>query len=287
MTLPSTLIVGFLAAVLGTIAAVAFWIGAHREDILRWARAAYSRPWIEQLRNRYRREISFLVRRFSPEGAFGLSFTIGLAALVASTWVFGSILEDVLAGEEIARFDAPIVRYVVEHRIAWLTFAMKGLSRLGQNDVVAIVMVTAGFYFHRHTGRWRQMLLLLSAAAGAQVLDHAAKIAIAQPRPPAAWMAVSAYGYGFPSGHTTMSAAYIMLAHFIARLQHRWRAKVFTYAAGVAIAFLIGTSRVYLGVHWPTDVIGGWALAAAWIGILLMTTSAIEPSRSRSRNKQS
>ena len=100
-------------------------------------------------------------------------------------------------------------------------------------------------------------------------------------------MAVNAYGYGFPSGHTTLSAMYITLAHFIARFQHRWRTKVFIYAASIALSFLIGASRVYLGVHWPTDVIGGWALAAAWIGILLMTTSAVEASRSRSGDKQS
>jgi undecaprenyl-diphosphatase len=147
---------------------------------------------------------------------------------------------------------------------------------------MVIVMAAAGFYFHRQTGRWRHMLLLQSAVLGAYVLDQAAKLAYAQPRPPAAWMAVPAVGYGFPSGHTALSAMYIALAHFIARLQPRWRTKVFVYAAGFTIAVLIAISRVYLGVHWPTDVIGGWALAAAWIGILLMTTSAVESSRPRS-----
>ena len=179
--------------------------------------------------------------------------------------LFGNILDDVLDRGNIARFDEPIVHFIAENRVAWLTLAMKGLSQLGQTGVVAIVMVAAGFYIHRHTGRWRPMLLLLTATGGAQILDLAAKIAIALPRPPAAWMAVPAYGYGFPSGHTTLSAMYITLAHFIARLQHRWRAKVFTYAAGITIAFLIAASRVYLGVHWPTDVLGGWALAAAWM----------------------
>jgi membrane-associated phospholipid phosphatase len=282
----SALIVGTLATVLAMIAAISLFIAGHRETILHFARAVSSKPWIEHLRLRYQREINFLVRRFHPEGAFGLSFTAGLVALVASTVLFGNILDDVLDAGEIARFDVPVVRFIAENRIAWLTLAMKGLTQLGRDDVVVLVMGAAGFYFHRHTGKWRPMLLLLFAAAGAQVLDLAAKLAFALPRPPTSWMAVSASGYGFPSGHTALSAMYITLAHFIARAQRRWRAKVFTYAAGITMAFLIGASRVYLGVHWPTDVLGGWALATAWLGILLMTTSAIESSRSRSRNKQ-
>jgi membrane-associated phospholipid phosphatase len=281
------MIIGFLALALFIIAAGAEWIAAHHEGILRFVHAAYRQSGFERLGRRYQRQMNFLVRRFSPEGAFGLSFTLGLGILVAGTLLFGYTLDDVLEPSEIARFDQPIVRFIVENRVAWLTLAMKGITQLGRSEVVSIVMVAAGFYFHRQTGRWRSMLLLSSASVGALILDLAAKVAIALPRPPEAWMAVQAYGYGFPSGHTTLSAMYITLAHFIARLQDHWRTKVFIYAAGITISFLIGVSRVYLGVHWPTDVIGGWALAAAWIGILLMTTSAVEASRSRSRDKQS
>ena len=71
------LILGFLAAVLGMWGAVSVWVAEHPEQILGFVRAAYNRPWVESLGNRYRREIDFLVRRFSPEGAFGLSFTAG------------------------------------------------------------------------------------------------------------------------------------------------------------------------------------------------------------------
>src|SRR5438874_13053450 len=105
MTVSSAIIVGLLGAVLVAIAAGSLAIAGHREEIVRLARAAYSRPWVERLRRRYQREINFLVRRFSPEGAFGLSFTIGLAALVASTLLFGNILDDVLDRGNIARFD--------------------------------------------------------------------------------------------------------------------------------------------------------------------------------------
>jgi membrane-associated phospholipid phosphatase len=285
MTSTSIVIVGLFATVLVTIAAGSFWIATHREAILTFVRAAYHQPWVIRLNSRYQRQIKFLVRRFTPEGAFGLAFTAGLAALVAGTLLFRGVLDDVLDRDKIAQFDVPIVRFLVENRVSWLTTAMKGVTQLGRTEVVVLVMAAAGMYLHRRTGRWRHMLLLLSAAGGAQLLDLAAKIAFAQPRPPTAWMAVPAFGYGFPSGHTTVSAMYIALAHFIARLQHRWRTKVFTYSSGITVAFLIGISRVYLGVHWPTDVIGGWALAAGWIGILLMTTSAIEGSRSRNKQR--
>jgi len=281
MTLSSAILVGLFAAMLLTIAAVSLSIADHRQRLLQLAKRFNSRPPIANLRHRYQREINFLVRRFTPEGAFGLSFTLGLAALALSMLLFGNVLDDVLDHNEIARFDVPIVAFIVENRIAWLTLAMKVVTQLGRTECVVVIMAAAGFYFHRQTGRWRHMLLLQSAVLGAYVLDQAAKLAFEQPRPPTAWMAVTATGYGFPSGHTAVSAMYIVLAHFIARLQRRWRAKVFVYAAGITIAFLIGASRIYLGVHWPTDVIGGWALAAAWMGILLMMTSAIESSRSR------
>lgn len=280
------LILGFLAAALSILGVVSVWVSRHPEEIRALLHAAYNQPWLEPLRKRYRREIAFLVRRFRPEGAFGLSFTAGLAALVASTCLFGVILEDVLARDEIAVFDAPIVRFVAENRVAWLTFVMKGVSQLGRAEFIIILTVAAGLYFHQRTGQWRPLLLLLAAAGGAGVLDLIAKLVIAQPRPPAVWMVVPATGYAFPSGHTTLSAVYFTLAHFSARVRHTWRAKVFIYTVAVAIAFLIGVSRVYLGAHWPTDVVGGWALAVAWLAILLLTTSTIEASGLRSRNKK-
>src|SRR5262245_51928594 len=162
MKLSSSIIVGLFAAMLLTIVAVSLSIAGHRQEIVRIARRFNSQPSVESLRRRYQREINFLVRRFSTEEAFGLSFTLGLTALVISTLLFGKILGDVLDRNEIARFDEPIVSFIVENRIAWLTFAMKAVTQLGRTEFVIVVMAAAGFYFHRQTGRWRHMLLLQS-----------------------------------------------------------------------------------------------------------------------------
>ena len=86
---------------------------------------------VVQAEQRYRGQIEFLVRRLKPEGAFGLSFTVGLAALAVCVWIFGGVLQDVLAHEEIALIDAPIVSYISVHRLAWLIRCMESITYLG------------------------------------------------------------------------------------------------------------------------------------------------------------
>ncbi len=255
------LILIVLALLLAAIGAVAWWVASHPE-------------------RRCRRQIEFLIRRFKPEGAFGLSFTLGLIVLAASTWIFGGVLEDVLGQEEIALFDAPIVSYIASHRVTWLTTSMLVITYLGSGAFLVAVVIAGGLVMRYRTGSWSPLLLIASTWVGAMTLDLVVKLAIARPRPPAEWMAVAAVGWAFPSGHTTQSTAvYCALAYLIAETLATWRAKVGVLAIAAVAAFLIGISRVYLGVHWPTDVMGGWALAFAWLAIFFTTSSTIEKVR--------
>jgi undecaprenyl-diphosphatase len=90
-------------------------------------------------------------------------------------------------------------------------------------------------------------------------------------------MAVPATGFAFPSGHSTESTVtYGALGYLVAQAQTAWRAKVASVTIGALIAFLVGVSRIYLGVHWPTDVMAGWALGLAWLAIVFTTSSSIE-----------
>src|SRR5271166_2197067 len=270
------LILGGLALLLAAIGAVAWWLAAHPAKVRGFIYGVRDHPTLIRAERRYRDQIEFLVRRFQPEGAFGLSFTLGLVTLAVSAWIFGSVLQDVLAQEELALFDVPIVSFLASHRVDWLTMGMQGVTYLGSGRFLLAVVIAVGLVLRYRTGSWRALLLLTCVAIGAMTLDVVVKFAIARSRPPAEWMIVPASGWAFPSSHTTQATAvYGAVAYLIAETQAAWRAKVQLLTLAGVVAFLIGVSRIYLGVHWPTDVMSGWALAVAWLAIVFTTSYAI------------
>jgi cation-transporting ATPase E len=273
----ANLILAGLALLLAAIGVVGWWVAAHPAKVLAFARWAHKHPRLLRAERRYRGQIEFLARRLQPEAAFGLTFTVGLAVLALSVWIFGGVLEDVIAHEEIALFDAPIVSYVATHRVSWVLWAMENITFAGNDAFLIALTVVGGLALRYRTGSWRPLFLLAMSVLGAILLELIAKHVVARPRPPAVWMAVPAEGFAFPSGHSTAStAAYGALAYLTARSQSSWREKVGSLTAGALIAFLIGVSRVYLGVHWPSDVMAGWALGSAWLAIVFATDSTIE-----------
>lgn len=237
--------------------------------------------------SRYQCWIEFLIRRFDGRGAYGLFFAVGLGVIAATVWAFGGVLQDVLAGEEIALFDKLVVAFFAEHRVSWVTTAMRGATLLGTAWFVVLLVLGAGFILGVRAHSWRPFLLLGAAAGGAGMLDFIAKVVIARPRPPALWMVGPVTGFSFPSGHAAEAAVYGMLAYLVARPCSTSRGKVLAWALAGVVSIAIGMSRVYLGVHWPTDVLGGWALAAMWLAILLTGVHVIQAATSRASGKSS
>jgi membrane-associated phospholipid phosphatase len=276
----ANLIVATLVLFLAGFGAIAWWVAAHPQRVQTFIYGVRDHPLVVRAEQRYRGQIKFLVRRLKPEGAFGLSFTVGLAALAVSVWIFGGVLHDVLAHEEIALIDAPIVSYIAIHRLPWLTTCMESITYLGSAALLTAIVIAGSLCLRVRTGSWRPLLLLASAAVGAMTLDTVLKFSIARPRPATEWMVGSAVGWAFPSGHTTESTSvYVALAYLIAETQAAWRTKVQLLAFALMVAFLIGISRIYLGVHWPTDVMSGWALGIAWLAVVFPSSSTVENAR--------
>ena len=146
----------------------------------------------------------------------------------------------------------------------WLNVAATDVTSLGSVTVLGIIVVlVCGLFFSFR--RWREALLLLLASGGGLVVTNILKDVFQRDRPPAVLHAVRAINASFPSGHAALSATvFLTLGALIAHFAQRRRVRVYALTAGVILSLLVGCSRVYLGVHWPTDVLAGWCVGAGW-----------------------
>jgi len=146
----------------------------------------------------------------------------------------------------------------------WLEIAMRDLTSLG--SAVVLVMLTAiVVIFLLATRRFAMAALALVAIAGGQALSSLLKFGLDRSRPDIVPHLVEVTTQSFPSGHAMMSAiTYLTLGAMLARAQPSNRMKAYFLSVAILITFLVGISRVYLGVHWPTDVLAGWCAGFAW-----------------------
>jgi undecaprenyl-diphosphatase len=202
---------------------------------------------------------------------------LALLAAVAG-WTFLELADEVIEGET----DALDRRLLLMLRHAqdlsdpkgpwWLELAMRDVTALGSTSVLALVTLAALGYLVI-LRRWGTALMLACAVAGGLAASHALKLLIERPRPDLVPHGVPVLTLSFPSGHATMSAVvYLTLGALLASLQPSRRAAVYLLAVAVLLTVLVGFSRVYLGVHWPSDVLAGWALGAAWAAACLLAS---------------
>jgi len=188
----------------------------------------------------------------------------GLAALVLLGG-FAALAGLVLAGDTHA-LDLAAIEAAQSIRVAHPSFAraMTDVSALGSTTVLTLVVVLVVGHLalsgHRLLG-----LLVAVSALGGSTLVTVLKSAIGRVRPDSRLAGAAVDGLSFPSGHAMMSAAiYLTLGALLASTRARRRERAWVLGGAAAIAALVGTSRVALGVHWPTDVLAGWAFGAAW-----------------------
>ena len=271
----SNLLLIILAGVLVAAGILVSWIARHPDPVRRLITGWRRRSRIRQAERYLRKGLGFLLRRFSPVGAYGLSFTIALVALVFGIWIFASVIEDLLAFDGTALLDAPIANSIALHRSEWLTTILKATSLLGSGLTEAVVLGIAVALVYR-TRSGFPLLFLLIVATGAEILDVALGLLDGRLGPPSASMVVPAT-HGFALGLATVSVLYGAAAHLIAATQSDWRTKVFIWSGAIFLVLLIGISRVYLGTDWLTDVLIRWALALVWLSVAIVAAEIIGP----------
>jgi undecaprenyl-diphosphatase len=194
----------------------------------------------------------------------------GLAIVGVFLFGFLSIAEEVVEGET-HRFDRALLLALRNPADPtdpigprWLEEMMRDFTALGGTGV--LVLLTLGVAtFLWMTRRSHAALFVVGSIATGLLLSSLLKFGFDRPRPDLVPHGSIVYTKSFPSGHSMLSAiVYLSLALLLARTQSNVRVKAYLIAAGIFLTALVGVSRVYLGVHWPTDVLAGWSLGMAW-----------------------
>ena len=166
---------------------------------------------------------------------------------------------------------------------AWLEEAMRDITSLGSTIVLVLITAAAVVYLGL-IRRWAEGLFVLVAVGGGQILSSLLKLGIERPRPELVSHLAQVHTMSFPSGHAMLSAVtYLTLGSLLARIAPGRAAKIYVLAVAVLATLLVGTSRVYLGVHWPSDVLAGWCAGFAWALLCRLAARGVLGRRRRSR----
>jgi len=207
--------------------------------------------------------------------ALGVFLVFGALLAIAGTYAFAKLAELVREGYTQA-FDEAVLRWMERHQTEWLERLMVEVTMLGTWIVVLSIVSVAALFLWLTRHQYSAMLLLLATAGGIG-LNNILKLGFARPRPQVFEWGTHVSSSSFPSGHAMSSTVvYFTVAYLAARLQKTHLARVATLAVAAVIVAAICFSRLYLGVHYPSDVVAGVLIGLAWAAFCMATLEAIQ-----------
>ncbi len=213
-------------------------------------------------------------------GALGVFVVAGLLIGIAGTWAFAALASEVREGETQA-FDEAVIQWMGAHRSPTLDASMVEVTALGTWPVVLMIVIVTGLFLTLSDRKYSAILLLVSAGGGL-LLNGVLKLGFNRPRPSIFLPVVQAVSSSFPSGHAMSSAiVYGTVAYLAARLHRRRWARWLVMAFAFVVIVLISFSRMYLGVHYPSDVVAGVMIGLAWAGFCMATLEGVQRFRPR------
>ncbi len=241
-----------------------------------WQRAVTA-PALQRLKVRYPRVWTFVAARFARGEYLGLHLTMGFVVSLAALWLFGGVTEDVIHHDPLTQFDVMLLAWVHAHATPAGYALFSAISLLGSAVAMTLLALGVGLLL----GVRRQWIVLggwIAAFAGGGLLDEMLKLMIRRPRPPYAAAFLHHPSWSFPSGHAMGSLiGYGMLAYLLVVLWVHRRSMRIAIVLGAAVLIVaIGVSRLYLGVHYFSDVVGGYAAGVLWLSACI---SGLEVAR--------
>jgi undecaprenyl-diphosphatase len=208
-----------------------------------------------------------------------------LLSVVAGLLIFIIIANEVAEGET-QHFDNYILKSLREpdnvSRPAfpdWVTVAMKDITSLGSGSIIILfTIIVAGYLILQKKFYW--LWLVLIATIGGALLVWGLKEFIGRTRPTVVTHLLEEKSLSFPSGHSMMSAiVYLTQATLLSKIEKNRKAKIYIISIALVLTLLIGISRIYIGVHYPTDVLAGWVAGISWALLCWYVASLLENRR--------
>ncbi|MFH0907821.1 MAG: bifunctional DedA family/phosphatase PAP2 family protein [bacterium] len=254
------------------------WLWRHEADVRRRWQAVTEHPRVAALCRRFAPQLEFLLDRLSPRGYLGLHLTASVLLLIGASWLFGGIAEDVVAGDPLTVVDAHVAAWFHARATPGLTTAMQCVTKLGSFAWVTSLSIVAALVLWQKRC-WYRLLALALVVPGGMLLDVLLKLAFHRLRPRFEDSLMIFDGYSFPSGHTMAATLlYGLLAAFAVVALEAWHWRVGAVLGAVVLVVLVGFSRVYLGAHYLSDVLGAAAAGLTW---LVLTLTAVDILRRR------
>ena len=213
-----------------------------------------------------------------PYAGFGVA-----AALLGG---FGLLADEVVEGDTLD-FDTAILHSLrvpgdLKDPIGppWLEDAFRDITALGSVAILTLLVVLIVLHLAL-SNRLRTAVYLSSAVIGGTIISSVLKTLFDRPRPDLTGV-TEVFNASFPSGHATVSAVvYLTVGALLAEMTQSRPLKIFYVAVAILLTFLVGISRVYLGVHYPTDVVAGWSIGAAWALICVVAAHIVKTRNGR------
>lgn len=242
------------------------WIAGHEAEIrAHWERFR-QKPRIAVALERFAPQLEWLRRRLSPGSYFGLQLTGAILVFMGAAWLFGGVTEDVLSGDPLTVVDRRIEVWFAMHHERFVTAFMLAVSWFHAWPIGVAAAFFLGYLIYSRCWRW--VVIALCVVPGGLLLNTAMKLAVHRERPTLSGLSAALKTYSFPSGHTIAATLiYGVIATYLASQIDRWDRRVSIGLAAIFVVVLVALSRMYLGVHYLSDVLAAMAEGVAWLAL--------------------
>jgi undecaprenyl-diphosphatase len=258
-----------------------FRVEENRRRAVTWMEGRPATRWLVVLTRRFRPQLQFLWGRVTPGGTFGLEFTSLMATFAVASFVLVAYTVIVNGDPGPTPGDTTAIEIAEKLQAGWLTDLAKVVTQLGSSALTGLLAFAAAALLIARR-RWAEFGVLLSGVVLIFVGVHELKDAVDRPRPGGGLIDVS--GSSFPSAHAAYSTFYVWLAvTIVMRLRPGMARGAAVVVTGIALTALVGLSRVYLNVHYLSDVSAGWALGVASFSLCAAVALVITTVRQNDR----